>query len=58
MKYHVSIPEKREIPFEDGILYKNLTAEKLVSIPEKREIPFEEMKNIITKTVKQVGFNP
>ena len=39
----VSIPEKREIPFEGkyGIKAKKIKLE--VSIPEKREIPFEEM---------------
>ena len=37
----VSIPEKREIPFEVAGLLIILAAGCFVSIPEKREIPFE-----------------
>ena len=36
----VSIPEKREIPFEETSFFDFLW-KKYVSIPEKREIPFE-----------------
>ena len=37
----VSIPEKREIPFEAGNSETTSEKEQSVSIPEKREIPFE-----------------
>ena len=39
--FYVSIPEKREIPFEVRKLAKNQFF-TIVSIPEKREIPFED----------------
>ena len=38
----VSIPEKREIPFEGNGSKWNTIPDQMVSIPEKREIPFEE----------------
>ena len=37
----VSIPEKREIPFEEVFMDKKVCLSVKVSIPEKREIPFE-----------------
>ena len=37
----VSIPEKREIPFEEDYWKKVTESLEKVSIPEKREIPFE-----------------
>ena len=40
---NVSIPEKREIPFEVWVGDLGITMIQQVSIPEKREIPFEEM---------------
>ena len=39
----VSIPEKREIPFEVSINKHTRIVLILVSIPEKREIPFEDI---------------
>ena len=37
----VSIPEKREIPFEEAEMRWFFWGSSKVSIPEKREIPFE-----------------
>ena len=39
----VSIPEKREIPFEVMVWYWQALWLAIVSIPEKRETPFEDM---------------
>ena len=39
----VSIPEKRETPFEENKEAKAMIAYNFVSIPEKRETPFEEI---------------
>ena len=41
-KSSVSIPEKREIPFEEEAMQEEAERIEAVSIPEKREIPFEE----------------
>ena len=51
----VSIPEKREIPFEDKKenFYRGLSIP--VSIPEKREIPFEAYADDKLKDVTKVS---
>ena len=52
----VSIPEKREIPFEVKAYTEKLGISK-VSIPEKREIPFEAFKLFLHLLLK-ASFNP
>ena len=53
----VSIPEKREIPFEGMKLQAILKLKMDVSIPEKREIPFEANVAYLYSVAKN-SFNP
>ena len=54
----VSIPEKREIPFEVTFNSESEKLKAMVSIPEKREIPFEATQEVASNTPTTQGFNP
>ena len=54
----VSIPEKREIPFEGSNSRCRLREIRSVSIPEKREIPFEADRMGYVSSYNRECFNP